>query len=272
MKDNRETPIIVVKKKVHRSGHHGGAWKVAFADFMTALMAVFLVLWIIGQSQEVREAIAGHFSDPLGFAEEGGNSVIAGVGLQRRTVPTADDERILALRRERLQRLGHEIKMHLKNSLSLGDLEAYTEIQMVEEGLRIELLENSDGLFFGLGSTVPSPQGRSLLQLLGTELSKVPNMIVIEGHTDARQYGDNRDYTNWELSTDRANAARRTLLDGGLLPEQILQVRGHADRDPRDYDDPFSPSNRRVTITVLADYNLAAPERESLPNTSGSTR
>jgi len=272
MKDNRETPIIIVKKKVHGHGHHGGAWKVAFADFMTALMAVFLVLWIIGQSQEVREAIAGHFSDPLGYAAQGGNSMIAGVGIQLRTIPTAADERLLSMRRERLQRLGYQIQREISSSLSLDELSQYTEIQMVEEGLRIELLENSDGVFFGLGSTDPSLVGENLLELLGRELSAVPNMVVVEGHTDARQYGGARGYTNWELSADRANAARRTLLAGGLRSEQILQVRGHADRDLRDFDDPYSPSNRRVTITVLTDYNLAAPEREPIPANEGGTR
>jgi chemotaxis protein MotB len=272
MRDNRETPVIVVRKKVHGGGHHGGAWKVAFADFMTAMMSVFLVLWIVGQSQEVREAIAGHFSDPLGFAKQGGNSLIAGVGLQLRTIPAAAEEQLLKMRRDRLQRLGYRIQTQVRNSLALNGLDQYTEIQMVEEGLRIELLENSDGVFFGLGSSEPSPAGKSLLALLGKELSTVPNMIVIEGHTDARQYEGDRAYSNWELSTDRANAARRTLMAGGMLPEQILQVRGHADRDLRDYDDPYSPSNRRVTITVLTDYNLAAPERESVTEPEWSNR
>lgn len=258
MKNQRETPIIVVKKKVHGGGHHGGAWKVAFADFMTAMMAMFLVLWIVGQSSDVKSAIAGHFQDPLGRSNEFGNSIVRGSGAQASNARAMTEQQILELRQDRLKQLGERFRERLQDMPEIQALEKYVEITLVDEGLRIELLENSAGVFFELGNAMPSKAGAEILDILGSEFTSVPNPVVVEGHTDSRQYRLRRNYSNWELSTDRANAARRIMVTSGLRSEQVLQVRGHADRDLRDPADPLSPANRRVTITLLLEYNLAA--------------
>ena len=258
MNNQRETPIIIVKKKIHVGGHHGGAWKVAFADFMTAMMAMFLVLWIVGQSSDVKSAIAGHFKDPLGRSSEFGSSIVRGTGAQASNVRAMTEQQIMELRQDRLEQLGERLKQRLKSEPEIQALEKHVEVTLVDEGLRIELLENSTGVFFELGSAAPSRAGTDILSILGTEFASLPNPVVVEGHTDSKQYRLRRNYSNWELSTDRANMARRIMVTGGLRSEQVLQVRGHADRDLRDPSDPLSPANRRVTITMLLEYNLAA--------------
>ncbi len=269
MTRQREAPILIVRKKVYKGGHHGGAWKVAFADFMTALMALFLVLWIVGQSTDVRSAIAGYFQDPLGRAQEFGHSIVRGTGSQTNRVRSVPQNEILEMRMDRLERLGRKLQVKLLDSLDLKNIEQYIEIRLVDDGLRIELIENETGVFFELGSTTPSKKGREVLGLIGGELATLPNPVVVEGHTDAKPYHLRADYSNWELSTDRANVARRILTSGGLPDSQIDQVRGFADRSLRKRDDPFSASNRRVTITMLLNYNLA-DEGEVVVRLSGS--
>lgn len=268
MKNQRETPIIIVKKKVHRGGHHGGAWKVAFADFMTAMMAMFLVLWIVGQSSDVKSAIAGHFQDPLGRSNEFGNSIVRGTGAQASNARTMMEQQIMELRQDRLKQMGARLRQRLQSEPNIQALEKQVEVTLVDEGLRIELLENSAGMFFELGSATPSGAGTDVLSILGAEFASLPNPVMVEGHTDSRQYRLRKDYSNWELSTDRANTARRIMVTSGLRPEQVLQVRGHADKDLRDPSNPMSPMNRRVTITMLLEYNLAADGEVA---TAGST-
>ena len=261
----REAPILIVRKKVYKVSHHGGAWKVAFADFMTALMALFLVLWIVGQSTDVRSAIAGYFKDPLGRAQELGHSIVRGTGSQTNRVRAVQQDEILEMRIDRLERMGKKLQAKLRDSLDLKNIEQYIEIKLVDDGLRIELIENETGVFFQLGSTTPSKRGREVLGLIGGELATLPNPVVVEGHTDAKPYHLRADYSNWELSTDRANIARRILNSGGLPGSQIDQVRGFADRYLRKRDDPFAASNRRVTITMLLDYNLAVEDETTAP-------
>lgn len=263
MRGEREQPIIIVRKKVHAARHHGGAWKVAFADFMTAMMALFLVLWIVTQSTDIKSAIAGYFTDPLGRASEFGNSFIPGTGAQAANVRPISETQILEMRRDRLQQMGARIRQQLKKHPEFKNVEQYVAIQLVSEGLRIELLESDRGVFFDLGKATPSPEGRQILALLATEFATLANPIMIEGHTDSRPYRWSSSYSNWELSTDRANAARRIMQVAGLPESQVLQVRGHADRTLRDPTDPFSPSNRRVTMTVLTEYNLPMPEESA---------
>ncbi|HXE56791.1 MAG TPA: flagellar motor protein MotB [Gemmatimonadales bacterium] len=266
----REAPIVVVRKRGRHHGHHGGAWKVAFADFMTAMFALFLVLWIVNQSSDVKAAIAGYFQDPLGRADEFGNSFIPGDGAQTQAVRPLTQSELLDPRRDRLQRLGQRIRDRLAQLPEFRELAGYVEVELTEEGLRITLLEDSVGVFFESGSPVPRPAGARLLALLGGELAQVPNPIVIDGHTDARPYAASRPYSNWELSTDRANVARRILQAGGYPERQVRQVLGSADRFPRVKDDPFAPENRRVTITVLWDEvppptEVAAPGPAAAP-------
>lgn len=256
MNKDREKPILIIRKKVYKGGHHSGAWKVAFADFMTTMMALFLVLWIVGQSTDVRTSIAGYFKDPLGHANESGNSIIVGNTRQLAQTRPMKEQEIIQVRRNRLRRLANQVRERLKESLDLSHLEKYIEVQLVDDGLRIELLESSEGRFFELGKATPSPNGRKVLIFLGEELAALPNFVIVEGHTDARPYSSRRDYSNWELSTDRANVARRILVDGGLPQLQIVQVRGFADRNLRYRDDPLAPANRRVTITMMLKYTI----------------
>ncbi len=264
MKDHqRERPIIVVVKKRGGHAHHGGAWKVAFADFMTALMALFLVLWIVGQSSDVKSAIAGYFADPLGRADEFGSSVVPGAGAARPLLnsPLGLAE-VIDPHIDRMKRLARHIEDGLRQLPEFESIRDNIDIEMVDEGLRIELLEDTSGMFFELGSAVPNAKGRSLLSQLGSDMSLLPNHIVIDGHTDSRPYSGGSRYTNWELSADRANAARRLLVDGGLKPMQISEVRGLADRQLRVPADPSSPTNRRVTITMFLGVNLLEAVRD----------
>lgn len=263
---DREKPIIIVRKKVYAAGHHGGAWKVAFADFMTSLMALFLVMWIVTQSSDVRSAIAGYFADPLGRGDEFGSSIIPGVGAQAASVRPLPQRQLLDIRIDRLQQAGTRIRERVHESASLQQLEQYIDVELTDDGLRIELLESAGGVFFDRGGTALSADGHQALALVAAELRDMTNPVVIEGHTDAAPYRWRRGYSNWELSTDRANAARRILTENGVPPARILEIRGHADRDLRNADRPLAAENRRVTITLLVDYNLAA-DGASAPET-----
>ena len=251
MNKAREQPIIIIKKKIYAHGHHGGAWKVAFADFMTAMFAMFLVLWLVNQSSDVKSAIAGYFQDPLGRANEFGSSILPGEGAQTQSPRIMSPSQTIDLRRDRLQALAETIRQEIREVPALAALAEHVEIEITQEGLRIQLLEDSTGVFFQSGSAVPKPAGAAVLEFLGKQLGGLPNAVVIEGHTDARPYRRADGYSNWELSVDRANAARRIMLSGGLNSAQVQQVRGWADRDLRDPERPFADSNRRVTVTML---------------------
>jgi chemotaxis protein MotB len=251
MNKDREVPLrIIIRKKRHAHAHHGGAWKVAFADFMTAMFALFLVLWLVNQSSDVRSAIAGYFQDPLGQPGETGSSLMPSEGPDA-TGLRAMLQQPVDLRRMQLQELGSRLLERMEEVPEFASLSQNIEIELIHDGLRIQLLEDSTGVFFATGSSQPRPEGQRLLALLGLELGSLPYQVVIEGFTDARRYTGNASYTNWELSADRANAARRILLASGLRESQISQIRGWADRDLRVPDDPYSPRNRRVTITML---------------------
>jgi len=259
MNKEREVPIrIVVRRKKGGHAHHGGAWKVAFADFMTAMFALFLVLWLVNQSSDVKSAIAGYFQDPLGRADEFGSSILPGEGAQAATPRPLSQTQVIDLRRDRLRQLGEQLEREIGEIPELAGLEQNVEIELTAEGLRIQLIEDSSGTFFQTGRAVPSPRGNRILGLLGQELGRLPNQIFIEGHTDARPYSSSAGYGNWELSADRANAARRIMEDTGLQPAQLASIRGRADRQLRDTVDPYSARNRRVTIMVLLN-----PERRS---------
>jgi chemotaxis protein MotB len=248
----REVPIrFIIKKKRGHGGHHGGAWKVAFADFMTSMFALFLVLWLVNQSSDVKSAIAGYFQDPLGRASEYGSSILPGEGAQASSVRPLDPPSVVELRRDRLQMVAERLKSKLDKVPALAAVKDKVEILLTDDGLRIQLIEDANGVFFETGSANLSARGQEILALLGRELGTLPNRVRIEGHTDARQYSQGNPYTNWELSADRANAARRILTTNGLAPDQISQIRGLADRELRDPANPLSPSNRRITITML---------------------
>ena len=250
MKSDREQIIHIVRRKKVHKGHHGGAWKVAFADFMTAMMALFLVLWLITQSSEVRTAIAGYFQDPLGRDKEFGMSVMPGQGQAMTPSQVSVQIQPADGRRDKLLQLSQRVKSALEEDKSLQGLEGHVAIDITPEGLRISLLEDSTDVFFASGSPKPFPPAERLIRSIGTVLAASTYPVIVEGHTDAHPYAKDGSYSNWELSSDRANAARRLLHDGGMPEQQVLGVRGYADRDPRVVGDPFAPQNRRISILV----------------------
>lgn len=251
MNKNREQPVIIVIKKGGHGGHHGGAWKVAFADFMTAMFAMFLVLWLVNQSSDVKSAIAGYFQDPLGRADEFGSSILPGEGSQSAVPQPLSPQQVIDLRRDRMRSLGEEVERTLREIPELKEVGDKIQVEVTEEGLRITLIEDAEGTFYTSGSSELNARGTELMKALGAQLGRLSNEVRIEGFTDARPITGRPQYTNWELSADRANAARRVLTEGGLKDAQIQQVRGLADRELRVPEDPLSPRNRRVAITVL---------------------
>jgi chemotaxis protein MotB len=271
MRKQREEQIrIIVRKKHHGGGHHGGAWKVAFADFMTAMFALFLVLWLVNQSSDVKSAIAGYFQDPLGRADEHGSSIMQGHGAQAATVRLLTQDDVVDLRRNRLGHLAEQIQAQIQATPDYQSVRGNIEITLLDEGLRIELMEDSTAVFFKTGRSRPTEQGQAILSLLGAELGMLPFPVRIEGHTDAYPYPGSSRYTNWELSADRANAARRILTENGLKSAQITEVIGYAARQPLDPADPYSPRNRRITITML--LGMSVPSAGAEPAVPDSRR
>jgi chemotaxis protein MotB len=230
-------PIIIIRKKIAHGGHHGGAWKVAYADFVTAMMALFIVLWLLNSSQKIQVAVGGYFKDPSGTAKKVGTGLV-GSG---ENLPLAKED--MAKLKEALQKSIHSIN-------DLEKLKQNIEMTVTAEGLRIELLESEKGTFFDSGSSSVNQSGRDLLDLLAQQLGKVPNHISVEGHTDAKPFSGKGTYSNWELSADRANAARRLMQQSGLRPDQVSQVRGFADQRLRKPNNALDPSNRRISIIV----------------------
>ena len=243
-------PIIVIKKKGGHGGHHGGAWKVAYADFVTAMMALFIVLWLMAQNDPVKKAVAGYFNDPRGTANLLGTTM-AGNGVE----VVQNDENA-----KRLAELKQKLEEEIKAKKELEKLSKQIEITITPEGLRMELIEDRNGTFYQSGSAQLSASGQELLVLLAAELKTLPNQLLIEGHTDAAQYSTDANYSNWELSADRANSARRLLQQNGVRADQVTQVRGFADQMLRVKNNPYDPSNRRITILVKNQDNAPPPE------------
>ncbi len=246
-------PIIVIKKKSGHGGNHGGAWKVAYADFVTALMSLFIVLWLMGQSEQVKKAVAGYFNDPRGTANLLGTTM-SGTG-EGSSSSSAPDQNL-----QKLQELKEKLEREIAARKDLEKLIKQIEITITPEGLRIEMLEDKNGTFYQSGSARLSPSGQELLALLATELKTLPNQLLIEGHTDAAQYSTDANYSNWELSADRANSARLLLQEDGVRADQVTQVRGFADQMLRVKSNPYDPSNRRITILVKNQGDTPAPQ------------
>jgi chemotaxis protein MotB len=229
--------IIIIRKKKGHGGHHGGAWKVAYADFVTAMMALFIVLWLMNSSKPVQESVGGYFRDPKGVAEKKGT---AAGGAGDAGAPKKED----------LTQLKESLLKTLHNMAGFDKVKDQVEILVTPEGLRVELMENASGTFFEVGSAQPKETLQSILKILSAEVGKLPNPVSIEGHTDAILYAKGESYGNWELSSDRANMARRIMERNGLTANQVVQVRGYADRNLRKPDQPQDPSNRRVTVLI----------------------
>jgi chemotaxis protein MotB len=255
-------PIIVIKKTGGHGGRHGGAWKVAYADFVTAMMALFIVLWLMSQSEAVKKAVAGYFNDPKGTATLMGTT-LAGVGDGSTPVP---DQNL-----QQMKDLKEKLEREIQARKDLEKLIKQIEITITPEGLRIELIEDKNGTFYQSGSAKLSLNGQELLALLAAELKTLPNQLLIEGHTDAAQYSSDTNYSNWELSADRANSARRLLQQDGVRADQVTQVRGFADQLLRVKSNPYDPSNRRISILVKNNDDTAPPQLVHARVVSGAT-
>ncbi len=256
-----KNPSVIIIKKVKKGGHgghHGGAWKVAYADFVTAMMAFFLVMWILAQSNAVKAAIGGYFRDPGVFDFEKSTGMIQGgdqaplnpdqppsVRVTRPDAPIGEAEA-----RAALEKTAGRLRAVLESLPDFKALGKQIEIQVTAEGLRIELLERADATFFDSGSARLKSETERILSAIAKELGQLPNDVVMEGHTDSLPYARRGDYSNWELSADRANAARRVMERGGLRDHQIKAVRGFADTKLRLPDQPMDSRNRRVSIVV----------------------
>jgi len=274
-------PRRIVKKKGGHAAHHGGAWKVAYADFVTAMMALFIVLWIVGQKPEVKSAVAGYFKDPSlfsagGIQSKGGKGLVTqggdsapGSGKELEDMKPPKDD---ALDREHLNEAAEQFKQAIQRIPSLLALQDNIRIEITNEGLRVQLIEGSRDSFFDLGSSRLKPVTRDVLAAIAKSVSKLPNKVVLEGHTDSRPYGNagKPDYSNWELSTDRANSARRAIVEAGLHLNQVARVTGFADQDLLNPKDPLDTANRRISILVR--FLTPPPVATSLPLKSEGTQ
>lgn len=275
---SNEPPKIIVKKIVEgEHGHHGGAWKVAYADFVTAMMAFFLLMWLLGATTEKqRKSIADYFAPTLVETKRnsaGGNGLLGGSSLMDKesypfaraqsgtralTVPlgaTGGPESGSGnkLRDEDMKEFS-KVKKRLENQLAspkLRKLRNHVRFVPTREGLRIDLIDNADYSMFALGTTVLQAEAAELVSTVSEAVRAMPNQVSIRGHTDSLPYGDPRQMNNWMLSSGRAEATRRKLAIGGVLERRFERIEGVADRDPYIAKDPSDPRNRRVSITLL---------------------
>jgi len=267
-------PIIIKKIKKGGHGHHGGAWKVAFADFVTAMMAFFMLMWLMSSTTvEERAAISSYFNDPLATtglsgngagnpALSGGDGILAGRGESPFTSQSnnkentttngpAEEEDADKLDRARMLRMMDELKSVVDAGQGLKDFADQVLFDITPEGLRIQIVDKENRAMFDQGSAHLKDYTAEILHEIVKVISEAPNRVSISGHTDATPYAYDRDYGNWELSADRANAARRELLNGGLPEEKVGRVVGLGSSDLLDPSQPQAPINRRISIVVL---------------------
>ena len=274
--------IIIVKKKiVTGGGHHGGSWKVAYADFVTAMMAFFMVMWILGMDDKTKKAIEGYFANPVGYKKGyGAGSSPVSAGSSPTTVQRAPLRMIVRSTEQRsFEKLRQQILTKIASSDSLKRLNAFVDVQVTNEGLRVELVETGAGdVYFPIGSSKMKPATLLALELIGQELALLQHPVVLEGHTDGAKFGADGGYGNWELSSDRANAARRVLEVTGVSGGRIVEVRGYADTKLRVPDDRLAAANRRISILLPFSRvpdgdgtaeSLAATKTDSLVNSIG---
>ncbi len=280
----RLQPIIVKKIKKGSHAAHGGAWKIAYADFVTAMMAFFLLMWLLGSTSEGdKKGIADYFQSPLKVAllnggsgsgdsssllKGGGQDLTRSSGQVKRGDVTAPRNTInlQALRQEQraaeaaqLQALSQQVAAEFKNNEKLAKYASQIKLDMTRDGLRIQIVDAMARPMFDSGSALVKPGLRELLRVIGGVLAEVPNRLTVEGHTDALPFaGGDRGYSNWELSADRANASRRELVAGGLTEQRVLRVIGLASSQPFDHQNPNEPQSRRISIIVM---NRDAEER-----------
>lgn len=276
MADESQRPIIVRRRKVQAAGAHGGAWKIAYADFVTAMMAFFLLMWLLGSTTKGElDGIAEYFKNPMRVSLRGGatsgdsSSVIRGGGkdvsrrdgqLNRGSIPEPRRHVDLKTARAmveseelaRLTELKHRIEAVIEASPNLQLYRRQLLIDITSEGLRIQIVDEQNRPMFELGRAQLLPHTRDILHEIGRVLNDVPNRVSLSGHTDATPYyGGERGYSNWELSADRANASRRELVAGGMEESKVVRVVGLSSAVLFDREDPYNPINRRISIIVM---------------------
>lgn len=276
MSDDGQRPIIVKRIKKGGHGHHGGAWKIAYADFVTAMMAFFLLMWLLGSvSQGDLKGIADYFNTPLKVAMFGGSgsgdstSVIKGGGqdLSRQTGQVrkgdadarnqkiqlkASNEEFERKEKQVLSELKEKIEAMIESNPTIRQFKNQLLIDVTNEGLRIQIVDEQNRPMFDLSSAELKPYTRVILHEIGRLLNGVPNRVTLSGHTDAAQfYGGEKGFSNWELSANRANAARRELVSGGMDEFKVLRVTGLASTVMFDRNDPLNPVNRRISVIVM---------------------
>ncbi|AKC88035.1 flagellar motor protein MotB [Pseudoxanthomonas suwonensis] len=288
----QKQPIIIRRVKKVAGGHHGGAWKVAYADFVTAMMAFFLVMWLVGiASKEQKAAVSEYFKNPSaveGSAAIPGSSSLGPGGASDKLIPTANalsmpggigpkvgdpgeatrsripsEEAARAAAaedRRQLDELRRDLEAAIEKSLALAPFKDQLLIDLTPEGLRIQIVDRLNRPMFDLGSARMKDYTAEVMHELGALLTDTPHRIALAGHTDETPFQAPRGYGNWELSSDRANAARRALLEGGLDEARIARVVGLASSVPFDRDDPRAPINRRISLVVLNRAADAAPD------------
>lgn len=273
---------IIIRKVVKKGGRHGGSWKVALADFATAMMAFFLALWILGMTDEEQQgAIAEYFNNPSrvpGNTDVPNTNPVHGPGgamdsmieldapaiqtrhnnndeLNDTEAKSINEETVKKLAAEqelkKMEDLRDRLSEQIKSSKSLSQFSEQIKIDIVPDGLRIQIVDKDKRPMFDLGSDKLKKYTRNILETVAGTINTVPNRISITGHTDAHKYTYRNDYTNWELSSDRANSARRALLSGGLISDKVSKVIGRGSSVPLHPDDPYAPDNRRISIIVL---------------------
>ena len=280
-------PIIVKRVKRYAAGHHGGAWKIAFADFATAMMAFFLVLWLLSSATPAQlKAVAGYFQDPIGFTE-GGSPYAVDLGGTPTVAPdktlnpkidapdvalTPETVEALAekVEKERLELVLQELQNKIKEDPELRNFKDQIQLDITRDGLRIQIRDAENRPMFALGSAQLQPYFEDILLAMAATLRSVPNKISVSGHTDAKPFAKNAAFGNWELSSGRANAARRALVIGGYPDDQVARVVGYASTALFDRQNPMSPTNRRIEILVLTKKAQQSIEESQQPS-AGST-
>jgi chemotaxis protein MotB len=242
-------PVIIIKKRRHaKHPHHGGAWKVAYADFVTAMMAFFLVMWLVNTSPQVKANLASYFRDPGIFERTSGGGAMPGASLG--ALAGNAQQPPVAAARAALDEAADHIREALESLPSFQMIKERVDIQLTAEGLRIELLDVADQSFFEIGSTELRPEAIEIIRVITTNVRSLPNKINIEGHTDGRPYPQGLDYSNWELSSGRANSARRVMETFGLLESHLDALHGYGSSKLRNPADPLDARNRRIAVVL----------------------
>ncbi|MEW6729087.1 MAG: flagellar motor protein MotB [Pseudomonadota bacterium] len=284
MQTEHQRPIIIKKVKKGGHGHHGGAWKIAYADFVTAMMAFFLLMWLLGStSKEDLQGIAQYFQNPLMVSLSGGSStgdrtsIIPGGGQDLTRVdgqvkkaevvdPEEAKKRLREQEAKRMQETKEKLEKMIEQDNVLKEFKNQLKIDITPEGLRIQIVDQDKRPMFDLASARMAPYAEAILRKVAPIVNELPNKLTVLGHTDSRPFGSGRgDYSNWELSADRANAARRMLNASGIAEGKVMRVSGLADSVPFNPGDPADPINRRISIILLK----KEVEEQYVANTGG---